>query len=58
MWVLIILTIAHYGYNQAAIPGYLTEVSCIAAGDEWVVRMQKAGARTPSYVCIPGPARS
>ena len=55
MWILVLLSVAHYGQNTAAIPiSYDSEMSCIRAGDEWRKRARMVSG-TFNYVCIPGP---
>jgi hypothetical protein len=58
MWVLIVLSVASYGYNQAAIPGYHSEAACDAAGRVWTAKAPSSFTRfKTSFVCIPGPAQ-
>lgn len=57
-WVLVLTSLASYGFTMSSIPGYATEGDCVAAGQQWIERMNKTWElwrAAPRFVCIPGP---
>ena len=55
MWVLILLLNNVYGGAITSVPGYRSEVSCKAAGEEYTKRVGGELAKIGGDVCIPGP---
>jgi hypothetical protein len=63
-YVLIVMTMAHYGWNSTSIPNYRSMEACKQAGEVWreeVFQFYK-DYYNPSfykkairYVCLPGP---
>jgi hypothetical protein len=56
VWVLILLLNNVYGGTITSVPGYRSEVSCKAAGEEYTKRVGGELAKIGGFVCIPGPA--